>query len=632
MVALVLVGGVASNRFDPTSTVHRAQMASFLARAKAERAAQPLPSGAAAFSDIDDTSTNLDRAEGPWSPVPSRSYLEDGCRRTGAATEGPVGGCAVGGLRARFRSGSVLRGAAVVVLGLTVLGGGLAQAQPGGMVRDAVLTLEHGESGLTSSAITPDGRYGYVGTYYYSMPDALIKIDLATMTRVGALPFGLDDGHFIRDVIRVDLRTLVVDHDARFAYVYRQDDEVPVRSLLRIDLDAMAIVEEVELDESIHVLYGLQAGLISPDGRTLYFAAQQGLLEVDVDTLEVGRLLPWEGCDRTIAIDPDGRYVYAGHGDTLLRIDLDSFEVDGSFRLSYLSDWFKDLVIAPDGTALYTVGNGQVARFDTGSLQRTGVVPIDGRGSRSATIAIDPTGQHVYAGWQDRIYHVDAVEMELVGSLTMGPGEVEARTSMLAPDGRYLYVGHFTLPGRVVRIDLDPPVPVVEFSDVPVNNVHAANIQRLLDAGITAGCAEGVFCPNDPVTRDQMATFLTRALELEASGPQPFADVPVGSTHDLSVRALVEAEITAGCAPERYCPRDVVTRAEMATLLTRALELETVGVQLFEDVPEGSTHDMSVRALVEAGITAGCAPDRYCPQDPVTRAQMASFLVRALGL
>ena len=188
--------------------------------------------------------------------------------------------------------------------------------------------------------------------------------------------------------------------------------------------------------------------------------------------------------------------------------------------------------------------------------------------------------------------------------------------------------------------DDDGGVDAPEGGSAPVTTVpsdvagttHEQAILRVIEEGIATGYDDGTFGPGDPVTRAQMATFLTRALALAASGQQPFADVEVGSTHDLSIRALVEAGVTGGCDEGAYCPAGVVTRDQMASFLTRALALEASGPQRFTDVVEGSAHDASIRALVEAGITSGCGEDAYCPRDPVTRGQMAAFLVRALDL
>ena len=121
--------------------------------------------------------------------------------------------------------------------------------------------------------------------------------------------------------------------------------------------------------------------------------------------------------------------------------------------------------------------------------------------------------------------------------------------------------------------------------------------------------------------------------EPPAPEPEPdhgtFRDVPAGSVHEPGIEAVAEAEITTGCAPGRYCPGDPVTRAQMATFLMRAADLEDPGGDPFEDVDVDFVHAPGIRAVEAVGITTGCAPGRYCPSEPVTRAQMATFLMRA---
>ena len=94
--------------------------------------------------------------------------------------------------------------------------------------------------------------------------------------------------------------------------------------------------------------------------------------------------------------------------------------------------------------------------------------------------------------------------------------------------------------------------------------------------------------------------------------------------------------ITRGCSTEaaRFCPTDPVTRAQMATFLVRAFQLEPEPSNKFADVEEGNTHTADINALAASGITAGCAiePARYCPVRDTIRAQMATFLARALGI
>ncbi|HSK96296.1 MAG TPA: S8 family serine peptidase [Euzebyales bacterium] len=167
------------------------------------------------------------------------------------------------------------------------------------------------------------------------------------------------------------------------------------------------------------------------------------------------------------------------------------------------------------------------------------------------------------------------------------------------------------------------------FADI-ADSVHLANIEALAAAGVTSGCTPLRYCPSRHVTRGQIATFLDRALELP-SGTATFADVPADHPHADGIAAVASAGITTGCDPDRFCPGDHVTRGQMASLLHRALELPD-GPRRFEDVAPANAHAEGVWAIAAAGITTGCAPDRFCPGATVDRAQMASFLVRALEL
>jgi hypothetical protein len=129
-----------------------------------------------------------------------------------------------------------------------------------------------------------------------------------------------------------------------------------------------------------------------------------------------------------------------------------------------------------------------------------------------------------------------------------------------------------------------------------------------------------------------MAAFLTRALEWEATSGDHFTDDDA-SVFEGDIEALVRREVTEGCNPpgnDLYCPDRRVTRGEMATFLARALGLEPLVARTFSDTA-GSVHTPYIEAVAAAGITTGCNPEgsRYCPDQSLTRAQMAAFLVRA---
>ena len=116
--------------------------------------------------------------------------------------------------------------------------------------------------------------------------------------------------------------------------------------------------------------------------------------------------------------------------------------------------------------------------------------------------------------------------------------------------------------------------------------------------------------------------------------PARFVDVPPGHLFYDEIAALAEAGITRGCNPpqnDRFCPDEAVERQQMAAFLVRALGL-SAGSVVFDDVDSSNVFFDDIAALAEAGITRGCNPpenDRFCPTEVVTRAQMAAFLVRA---
>ena len=178
------------------------------------------------------------------------------------------------------------------------------------------------------------------------------------------------------------------------------------------------------------------------------------------------------------------------------------------------------------------------------------------------------------------------------------------------------------------------------FGDVEDGAYYEPAVAWMFQQQITVGCDQDPprYCPGELVTRAQMASFLTRALELEPPAQRAgFADVEPSGVHADAIEALYGARITVGCAQEplRYCPDRPVTRAQMASFLARALDLEVPAQRAgFADVEPSGVHADAIEALYGARITVGCAqePLRYCPDRPVTRAQMAAFLYRARDL
>lgn len=171
------------------------------------------------------------------------------------------------------------------------------------------------------------------------------------------------------------------------------------------------------------------------------------------------------------------------------------------------------------------------------------------------------------------------------------------------------------------------------FLDVPANHLYVEEITWLVEEGVTAGCNAPFgdrFCPDDPVTRGQMASFLVRALDLAPSDTDWFSDDD-GSTHESNIDAVAAAGITLGCATDVFCPDAPVTRGQMASFITRALGLtDGADADTFSD-DDGSVHEQNIDRLASAGITNGCTTTTFCPADPIIRAHMAAFLYRALA-
>ena len=173
-----------------------------------------------------------------------------------------------------------------------------------------------------------------------------------------------------------------------------------------------------------------------------------------------------------------------------------------------------------------------------------------------------------------------------------------------------------------------PPKPMgISFSDIGSSS-FSADIIWMAEAGITSGCGGGKFCPKGTVTREQMASFLARALSLPASSMDFFTD-DEASGHEADINRLAASGITGGCADGEFCPTRAVTREQMASFLSRALGLPVSPTDFFTD-DEASPHEGDINRLAASGVTGGCAADRYCPSVNVSREQMAAFLHRAL--
>ena len=179
-----------------------------------------------------------------------------------------------------------------------------------------------------------------------------------------------------------------------------------------------------------------------------------------------------------------------------------------------------------------------------------------------------------------------------------------------------------------------------DFLDVPQIDPFHDYIEKIVRNGVTAGCGAGNYCPQDAVTRAQMAVFLLKSKHGSAYVPPPcagvFADVLCPSMFADWIEQLAAEGITAGCGGGNYCPTNPVTRAQMAAFLLKAEHGSTyvppACVGVFADVTCPSLFADWIEELAAEQITGGCGGGNYCPENPNTRAQMSAFLVKTFQM
>ena len=162
---------------------------------------------------------------------------------------------------------------------------------------------------------------------------------------------------------------------------------------------------------------------------------------------------------------------------------------------------------------------------------------------------------------------------------------------------------------------------------------HEAAIETVFAAGIMKACdppANDRFCPRAEVTRGEMAAFLVRTFDLTATSGVRYRDVPTSQAR--AVDKVVTAGIAAPCERNRFCASAKVTRGRMASYLSRALELAATGPMPFRDVKASTRFASAINRLATAGLAIGCGDGKYCPGRDITRAETAGFLARVIGV
>jgi thermitase len=360
-----------------------------------------------------------------------------------------------------------------------------------------------------------------------------------------------------------------------------------------------------------------------------------GRLDVRVTGVVDTRAYPWNKSG--LPVDPIVE-LYTASGALIKRVD-NEWEAGTELAQLNVSGWTRVIV-----RVVNWYPNGSRTTYSVTPTYVDNVVPV-------ATIVAPVAGATEVSRFADPVIrfseHVGGVsattvKLRDVAANTIVPATVTytgaTREAQIAPHDR---LG----PARAYRVEVTAGITdaggnsvvatsstfttgTASFTDT-AGNTFETEIEWLLAIGATTGCSAEKFCPGQTVTREQMAVFLVRTLDLPAASGDYFTDDAASPMQD-AINRLATAGLTSGCGPSSFCPMSIVTRAQMATFLARALDAPPTTTDFFSD-DDGNTHEDSINRLAAAGIVGGCAEDSYCPMSGVTRGQMAAFLYRALS-
>ena len=317
---------------------------------------------------------------------------------------------------------------------------------------------------------------------------------------------------------------------------------------------------------------------------------------------------------------------------------------DGNISFSHSLNRFdgfdpaSELVQVSDGWFYGTArggpfGDGVVFRLTDSAVSVNEIVP--GSGPAAAGTVLDVLGGGFQPGIAASVGGIAATDVSVLdptflymATPALNPGTLNDVTVMIS-DAR-----------REASSATRAKAYFADFEDVPQDDLFHRYVETIFRKGITAGCVPGSFCPQDAVTRAQMAVFLLKSQHGSSYIPPActgvFDDVPCPSLFANWIEQLATEGITAGCGDGNYCPASPVTRAQMAVFLLKVRHgssyVPPLCAGVFGDVLCPSLFANWVEELVAEQITAGCGGWNYCPNSPNTRAQMAVFLVKTFGM
>jgi len=393
---------------------------------------------------------------------------------------------------------------------------------------------------------------------------------------------------------------------------------------------------------------------------------------------------------RTCAISADGRHVaFRSKGSTLVAGDTNQAEdvfvrdrtQGATERVSVSSlgeqangPCYDDIAISADGrlvvfksVAANLVPNDSNGAADTFVRDRvagsTELISVNSAGEQAANdcsgAAISADGRFVVFAWAPGVtveptdwnIFVRDRQSKLTLRVSVGPsGEPANRPSSyfaITPDGRY--IAFVSEASNLVPDDTNGCMDVflrdvLTFDDLSFDYWAFPQIKACADAAVVSGYSNATYRPAEPVSRDQMAAYLSRALAGGDGNVPPgptaasFQDVPADHWAYGYIEYAVSQSVVQGYDPTHYQPDLAVDRGQMAVFVARAKgwvklgDDMTTAPQLFPDVPAGFWAGTAIKACVDHGVVEGYADGHYGPDTQVTRDQMAVYVARAFAL
>lgn len=221
------------------------------------------------------------------------------------------------------------------------------------------------------------------------------------------------------------------------------------------------------------------------------------------------------------------------------------------------------------------------------------------------------------------------------GDNLVGKNETADEWVDYASAGTVTYYFHPVVNGvedEVTFTTLKAVVAAPSISDLRSSKWYDRYVTYLHREDIMTGFNDGTIRPESNITRGEAAILIGKSLGLNGTKRQTqFKDVTENVSSSGYIQSLAEAGITSGFGDSTFRPSQLVTRAEMAILISKAYKVQTASSSSLTDITAAITGYEYINGIAAAGIAGGYEDGTFRPQTHMNRAQFATFLARALN-